>query len=51
LRTAGRGVSEHVHLRSLVEQVEIGVDVPDFPTALRAGHLQELESALAAAGL
>ena len=27
---------EHAHLRSLVEQVEIGVDAPDFPTALRA---------------
>jgi Tfp pilus assembly pilus retraction ATPase PilT len=41
LRTAAeRGVSEHVHLRSLVEQVEIGVDAPDFPTALRAAVRQ-----------
>lgn len=31
---------EHVHLRSLVEQVEIGVDAPDFPTALRAAVRQ-----------
>jgi twitching motility protein PilT len=27
---------EHHHGRSVVEQVEIGVDAPDFPTALRA---------------
>jgi twitching motility protein PilT len=27
---------EHVHDRALVEQVEVGVDAPDFPTALRA---------------
>ena len=27
---------EHVHERSIVEQVEIGVDAPDFPTSLRA---------------
>jgi twitching motility protein PilT len=27
---------EHAHARSVVEQVEIGVDAPDFPTALRA---------------
>jgi len=27
---------EHAHIRSVVEQVEIGVDAPDFPTALRA---------------
>jgi twitching motility protein PilT len=31
---------EHTHLRSLVEQVEIGVDAPDFPTALRAALRQ-----------
>lgn len=31
---------EHVHQRSLVEQVEIGVDAPDFPTALRAALRQ-----------
>jgi twitching motility protein PilT len=31
---------EHVHQRSLVEQVEIGVDAPDFPTALRAAVRQ-----------
>jgi twitching motility protein PilT len=31
---------EHAHLRSLVEQVEIGVDAPDFPTALRAALRQ-----------
>jgi len=31
---------EHVHVRSLVEQVEIGVDAPDFPTALRAAVRQ-----------
>jgi len=27
---------EHVHDHSVVEQVEIGIDAPDFPTALRA---------------
>jgi twitching motility protein PilT len=31
---------EHPHLRSIVEQVEIGVDAPDFPTALRAAVRQ-----------
>jgi twitching motility protein PilT len=31
---------EHVHGRSLVEQVEIGTDAPDFPTALRAALRQ-----------
>jgi twitching motility protein PilT len=31
---------EHEHLRSVVEQVEIGVDAPDFPTALRAALRQ-----------
>jgi twitching motility protein PilT len=31
---------EHTHLRSVVEQVEIGVDAPDFPTALRAAVRQ-----------
>jgi twitching motility protein PilT len=31
---------EHTHIRSLVEQVEIGVDAPDFPTALRAALRQ-----------
>ena len=31
---------EHVHHGSLVEQVEIGVDAPDFPTALRAALRQ-----------
>jgi len=31
---------EHTHLRSVVEQVEIGVDAPDFPTALRAALRQ-----------
>ncbi len=31
---------EHVHCRSLVEQVEVGVDAPDFPTALRAALRQ-----------
>lgn len=31
---------EHVHRRSLVEQVEVGVDAPDFPTALRAALRQ-----------
>ena len=31
---------EHVHLRSLIEQVEIGVDAADFPTALRAALRQ-----------
>jgi twitching motility protein PilT len=28
-------INEHPHRRSLVEQVEIGIDAPDFPTALR----------------
>jgi len=31
---------EHVHDRSLIEQVEIGIDAPDFPTALRAALRQ-----------
>ena len=31
---------EHPHQRSVVEQVEIGVDAPDFPTALRAAVRQ-----------
>jgi twitching motility protein PilT len=31
---------EHTHSGSLIEQVEIGVDVPDFPTALRAAMRQ-----------
>jgi len=31
---------EHGHNRSIIEQVEIGVDAPDFPTALRAAMRQ-----------
>ncbi len=31
---------EHAHRSSLVEQVEIGVDAPDYPTALRAALRQ-----------
>ncbi|HXY03349.1 MAG TPA: PilT/PilU family type 4a pilus ATPase [Terriglobales bacterium] len=31
---------EHTHIKSIVEQVEIGVDAPDFPTALRAALRQ-----------
>lgn len=31
---------EHLHERSLIEQVEIGQDAPDFPTALRAAVRQ-----------
>ncbi|HUK24298.1 MAG TPA: PilT/PilU family type 4a pilus ATPase [Terriglobales bacterium] len=31
---------EHRHQRSVVEQVEIGLDAPDFPTALRAALRQ-----------
>jgi twitching motility protein PilT len=31
---------EHVHSASVIEQVEIGVDAPDFPTALRAAVRQ-----------
>ena len=31
---------EHKHLRSVLEQVEIGTDAPDFPTALRAALRQ-----------
>jgi twitching motility protein PilT len=31
---------EHTHHAGLVEQVEIGVDAPDFPTALRASLRQ-----------
>jgi twitching motility protein PilT len=31
---------EHPHLRSVVEQVEIGIDAPDFPTALRSAVRQ-----------
>jgi twitching motility protein PilT len=31
---------EHHHRKSLIEQVEVGVDAPDFPTALRAALRQ-----------
>jgi twitching motility protein PilT len=31
---------EHVHQRSVIEQVEIGADAPDFPTALRSAVRQ-----------
>lgn len=31
---------EHRHIRSVIEQVEIGTDAPDFPTALRAALRQ-----------
>jgi twitching motility protein PilT len=31
---------EHIHHSSVVEQIEIGVDAPDFPTALRAAMRQ-----------
>jgi twitching motility protein PilT len=31
---------EHKHIRSIVEQVEIGTDAPDFPTALHAALRQ-----------
>ena len=31
---------EHVHERSVVEQVEVGIDAPDFPTALRSAVRQ-----------
>lgn len=31
---------EHTHIHSLIEQVEIGADAPDFPTALRAALRQ-----------
>lgn len=31
---------EHLHIKSVVEQVEIGMDAPDFPTALRAALRQ-----------
>jgi twitching motility protein PilT len=31
---------EHAHQRSIVEQIEIGADAPDFPTALRAALRQ-----------
>jgi twitching motility protein PilT len=31
---------EHTHNRSVIEQVEIGIDAPDFPTALRAAMRQ-----------
>src|SRR5579863_414572 len=31
---------EHTHVRSVIEQVEIGIDTPDFPTALRAAMRQ-----------
>ncbi len=31
---------EHAHDRSLIEQVEIGIDAPDFPIALRAALRQ-----------
>ena len=31
---------EHAHQQSVIEQVEIGIDAPDFPTALRAALRQ-----------
>jgi twitching motility protein PilT len=31
---------EHEHIRSVIEQVEIGTDAPDFPTALRGALRQ-----------
>ena len=31
---------EHVHGRSLIEQIEIGIDAPDFPSALRSAVRQ-----------
>jgi twitching motility protein PilT len=31
---------EHTHIRSVIEQVEVGTDAPDFPTALRAALRQ-----------
>jgi twitching motility protein PilT len=31
---------EHPHLHSIVEQVEVGIDAPDFPTALRSALRQ-----------
>jgi twitching motility protein PilT len=31
---------EHLHNQSVIEQVEIGIDAPDFPTALRAALRQ-----------
>jgi twitching motility protein PilT len=31
---------EHTHIRSVIEQIEIGSDAPDFPTALRAALRQ-----------
>jgi twitching motility protein PilT len=31
---------EHTHHHSVIEQVEIGIDAPDFPTALRAAMRQ-----------
>jgi twitching motility protein PilT len=31
---------DHAHQRSIIEQVEIGVDAPDFPTALRSAVRQ-----------
>jgi twitching motility protein PilT len=34
---------EHVHHKSIVEQVEIGVDAPDFPTALRSAVRQSAD--------
>jgi twitching motility protein PilT len=31
---------DHTHQRSIIEQIEIGMDAPDFPTALRAAMRQ-----------
>jgi twitching motility protein PilT len=31
---------EHPHQKSLIEQIEIGIDAPDFPTALRSAVRQ-----------
>jgi twitching motility protein PilT len=39
---------EHPHQKSVVEQVEIGVDAPDFPTALRSAVRQSPTSSSSA---
>jgi len=31
---------EHVNQRSIIQQMEVGIDVPDFPTALRSAFRQ-----------
>jgi twitching motility protein PilT len=41
---------EHTHNKSVIEQVEIGIDAPDFPTALRAAETARIALSAAETG-